>query len=33
MVKEYGIKKIDASATNVFATSMQILHATYAILI
>jgi hypothetical protein len=30
--KKYGIKNLDASATNVVVTSMQIFHATYAIL-
>jgi hypothetical protein len=32
MVKNMGSKNLDANATNVVATSMQILHATYAIL-
>jgi len=31
--KKYGIKNLDASATNVIVIYMQILHATYAILI
>jgi hypothetical protein len=31
--KKYGIKDSIANATNVVATYMQILHATYAILI
>jgi hypothetical protein len=30
--KIYGIKKLVASETNVVATYMQLLHATYAIL-
>jgi hypothetical protein len=30
--KKYGIKKSIASATNVIATYMQIIHVTYAIL-
>jgi len=30
--KKFGIKKLVASATNVVATYMQLLHGTYAIL-